>query len=67
MTGMFLSLYEVSVTIQKHSSHQKRFIHKLPEKFVEASGPGQFCAVIIDIDEKTGKAVSISRTQVNYD
>ncbi|MCG9968167.1 TIGR00282 family metallophosphoesterase [Pelotomaculum terephthalicicum JT] len=44
----------------------KRFITQLPLKFEVATGLFQFNGVIIDIDEITGEAVSISRIQ-NYE
>ncbi|MDF9407431.1 MAG: hypothetical protein A4E52_01296 [Pelotomaculum sp. PtaB.Bin013] len=44
----------------------KRFITQIPLKFEVASGLFQFNGVIIEIDEITGEAVSISRIQ-NYE
>ena len=41
----------------------KRFTQKLPERFQEAHGPGQFCAAIIELDDVTGFAKSIKRIQ----
>jgi hypothetical protein len=41
----------------------KRFLTKLPERFEEASGPGQFNAVIVEVDDDTGKARGIKRIQ----
>ncbi len=38
-----------------------RFLTKIPKKFEPASGMGQFNGVIVDIDEKSGKAISIER------
>ena len=39
----------------------KKFLTKMPIRFEPAEGPGGYGAVIIDIDEKTGKATSILR------
>ena len=39
----------------------KKFITKMPTRFEPAEGPGGYGAVLIDIDEKTGKATSILR------
>lgn len=41
----------------------KRFMLKLPERFEEASGPGQFNAVLVEVDDETGKAKGIKRIQ----
>ena len=39
----------------------KRFINGMPQKFTVATGKGQFCGAIFDIDETTGKTVGIER------
>lgn len=39
----------------------KKFITKMPTRFEPAEGPGGYGAVVIDIDEKTGKASKIIR------
>ena len=39
----------------------KKFLTKMPVRFEPAEGPGGYGAVIVDIDEKTGKAVKIIR------
>lgn len=39
----------------------KRFTTGLPQTFNVAKGPMQFCAVLIDADDETGKARSIQR------
>lgn len=56
MTGCFDSVIGV-----KKEVSIKKFISKLPVKFEPAEGPGGFGAVVIDIDESTGKARSIQR------
>ncbi len=43
-----------------------RFITRLPQRFEIATGLFQFNAVVVDIDEETGEASSISRIQ-NYE
>lgn len=39
----------------------KKFLTKMPTRFEPAEGPGGYGAVVIDIDEKTGRATSILR------
>jgi hypothetical protein len=39
----------------------RKFLTKMPTRFEPAEGPGGFGAVIIDIDEKTGRAQKIVR------
>ena len=36
----------------------------LPSRFEVADGPSIYCAVLLEIDEKTGKAASIERVQI---
>jgi calcineurin-like phosphoesterase len=38
-----------------------RFRTGLPTRFPVAKGPVRLCGVIVDIEEETGKATSISR------
>jgi metallophosphoesterase (TIGR00282 family) len=42
----------------------KRFVQKLPERFEAAEGRATLCAVLIDIDEKTGKSLRIQRLAI---
>ncbi|MGM9986482.1 MAG: TIGR00282 family metallophosphoesterase [Bacillaceae bacterium] len=42
----------------------KRFLTSLPVRFEVADGPAILSGVIIDIDEKTGKATKIERVQI---
>jgi metallophosphoesterase (TIGR00282 family) len=39
----------------------RKFVTKMPARFEPAEGPGGYGAVLIDIDEKTGKATQIKR------
>ncbi len=39
----------------------KRFLNGMPQKFTVASGCGQFCGAIFEVDENTGKTVGIER------
>ena len=39
----------------------KRFVNGMPQKFTVATGKGQFCGAIFDIDENTGKTISVER------
>ncbi|MBI2973500.1 MAG: TIGR00282 family metallophosphoesterase [Armatimonadetes bacterium] len=41
----------------------ERFLTQLPARFEVATGPAQFNAVLIDVDEQTGRARSITRIQ----
>jgi calcineurin-like phosphoesterase len=38
-----------------------RFVTQLPQRFEAASGPSTLCAVLMDVDERTGAAHSIER------
>jgi hypothetical protein len=38
-----------------------RFVTGMPQRFEAANGKGQFCAAMFEIDENTGKAVSVER------
>ncbi|MDH3514911.1 MAG: YmdB family metallophosphoesterase, partial [Gammaproteobacteria bacterium] len=42
----------------------KRFVHKLPERFEVAEGPGTLCGVLLDINEQTGWCRAITRLRV---
>ncbi len=39
----------------------ERFITRMPQKFEVAKGRVQFCAVHLEVDEKTGKCINIER------
>jgi metallophosphoesterase (TIGR00282 family) len=56
MTGCFDSV----IGVKKELSIEK-FLTKRPVKYEPAEGPGGYGAVVIDIDESTGKARSIQR------
>jgi metallophosphoesterase (TIGR00282 family) len=56
MTGCF-----DSVIGMKKELVIKKFITKMPTRFEPAEGPGGYGAVLIEIDEHTGKAVKIKR------
>jgi calcineurin-like phosphoesterase len=56
MTGCFDSV----IGVKKEISIQK-FITKRPMKYEPAEGPGGYGAVVIEIDEKTGRSTSILR------
>jgi len=44
----------------------QRFLTNIPVRFETAKGEGIFSAVVIEIDEKTGKATAIQRLQLKY-
>jgi len=56
MTGPFDSI----LGVDKDKVIQK-FIAQLPVKFEVAKGPVQLNAIVVDIDEKTGKTINIER------
>jgi calcineurin-like phosphoesterase len=58
MTGAFHSILGVET-----EAVLNRFLTHLPTRFNPADGPGQLDAVVLDIEEKTGKAISIERVQ----
>ncbi len=41
-----------------------RFLRGMPTRFETATGDARLCGVVVDIDERTGKAVGIERLQV---
>ena len=41
-----------------------RFLRGMPTRFETATGDARLCGVVVDVDERTGKAVSIERLQV---
>jgi metallophosphoesterase (TIGR00282 family) len=43
-----------------------RFLTNIPVRFEAAKGVGIFSAVVVDINEKTGKATAIQRLQLRY-
>ena len=56
MSGCFDSV----IGVRKEIAIRK-FVTKMPARFEPAEGPGGYGAVVIDIDEKTGKATAIHR------
>ncbi|MFO0765819.1 MAG: YmdB family metallophosphoesterase [Nitrospiraceae bacterium] len=42
----------------------EKFLTGMPRRFEVASGPTVFCAVLVDLDAKLGKALSIQRIRV---
>ncbi|WP_067931289.1 TIGR00282 family metallophosphoesterase [Alicyclobacillus kakegawensis] len=45
----------------------RKMLTQMPERFAVAEGPCQFCAVLIDLHEQTGKAVAIERVFIYED
>ncbi len=56
MTGCFDSVIGV-----KKENAIRKFITKMPTRFEPAEGPGGYGAVLVEIDEKTGRAKNILR------
>jgi len=56
MTGPIHSVIGMKKEIALH-----RFLTRIPRKFEPASGEAQLNAVVIDIDNKTGRGISITR------
>lgn len=54
--------YDSVIGVKKEISIQK-FLTKRPVRFEPAEGPGGFCAVVVTIDDATGKSLSIRRLQ----
>lgn len=52
---------QISILGREQSGIVKRFLTGMPQKFEIASGKGQFCGCIFDIDEETGKCTDIER------
>ncbi|MFH0933334.1 MAG: TIGR00282 family metallophosphoesterase [Nitrospirota bacterium] len=44
----------------------ERFLTNIPVRFETAKGEGIFSAIVVEIDEKTGKASAIQRLQLRY-
>ncbi|MBI2877859.1 MAG: TIGR00282 family metallophosphoesterase [Candidatus Tectomicrobia bacterium] len=42
----------------------RRFLHRIPQKFDPAKGPGRLQAVLLEIDAETGRAQGITRVRV---
>lgn len=59
MAGCYESV--IGLDIQKSL---RRFVHKLPERYDVAEGPGTLCAVRLDIDEHTGRCRAIERLRL---
>lgn len=58
MTGPYNSI----IGLKKEAGLQ-RFVQQLPSKFEVAEGDVRFCAVLIDVDERKGRAREIVRIQ----
>lgn len=52
---------QISILGREQSGIVKRFLTGMPQKFEIASGKGQFCGCIFDIDENTGKCTGTER------
>ena len=61
MTGPAVSV----IGIEKEQIIE-RFLLQMPMKFEVAKGEGILSAVVIEIDEKTGKSTAIQRLQLKY-
>ena len=62
MTGCYHSV--IGMDIEKSLT---RLVQKLPAHFDVAEGPGSLCAVLLDLDEKTGRCRQIQRIRVKED
>lgn len=61
MTGPYNSIIGIEKEQVIH-----RFLTNIPVRFETAKGEGIFSAVVVDIDNKTGKASAIHRLQLKY-
>jgi metallophosphoesterase (TIGR00282 family) len=59
MTGPQLSV----IGIEKEQIIEK-FLYQMPKKYEVAGGKGLLCGVVVEIDEKSGKAAAIQRLQL---
>lgn len=55
----------VSIIGMRQDASLRRFLTGLPGRFKPASGPVQLCGVVIDVDERTGRASAIRRIVEN--
>jgi 2',3'-cyclic-nucleotide 2'-phosphodiesterase len=62
MTGPYNSV----IGLDKDVAHKRLFRH-LPEKMKVAEGDVRFCAVYIEVDEKSGRAENIESIQIKVD
>ncbi|HYA31233.1 MAG TPA: YmdB family metallophosphoesterase, partial [Thermodesulfovibrionales bacterium] len=44
----------------------ERFLLQMPKKFETAQGSALLCAVVIEVDDKTGMSTAIQRLQLTY-
>ncbi|MDA0747455.1 MAG: TIGR00282 family metallophosphoesterase [bacterium] len=44
----------------------QRFLNQMPVRFEPASGDVKLCGALIDVDEKSGKALKIERLRINW-
>jgi len=58
MTGPYDGIIGMKREVVMH-----RFLYQMPHRFEVASGPVQMNAVVVEIDEKTGKALGIERVR----
>jgi metallophosphoesterase (TIGR00282 family) len=61
MTGPAVSV----IGIEKEQIIE-RFLMQMPRKFETARGGAILCAIVIEIDEKTGKSAAVQRLQLTY-
>ena len=57
--------YDSVIGVEKDQIIQ-RFLTHIPTRFETAKGDGIFSAVIVEIDEETGKSTTIQRLQLTY-
>jgi len=57
---------EVSVIGIEKEQIIERFLYQMPKKFETAKGNGMLSAVVIEMDDKTGKSTAIQRLQLTY-
>jgi calcineurin-like phosphoesterase len=57
--------YDSVIGIEKEQIIE-RFLTNMPMRFETAKGEGIFSAVVIEIDEETGKSSAIQRLQLKY-
>ena len=59
MTGAIDSVLGVKIELAV-----QQFVTQIPVRFQHAEGAAQLCAVVVELDDKTGKAKNITRLQI---
>jgi len=58
MTGCYDSVIGMNI-----ESSLRRFVHKTPQRLESARGKGTLCGAVVEVDDKSARAVSIERVR----